>query len=98
MIAAQQGHILGVTRLQTQQQRQGLDAIMAAVHKIAHENIARLWYFPPTSKELEQVKELAVDVPADRDGASDRLDVAFFDQDFFDLCFKFVGGERESGD
>jgi hypothetical protein len=70
---------------------------MAAVHKIAHENVARLRYFPPTSKELEQVKKLAVDVPADRDGASHRLHIAFFDEDFFDLYFGWGEQGEERG-
>lgn len=97
MIPPQQSHMLGIPCLQTQQQRQGLHAIVTPVHKIAHENVARLRYFPPTSKKLEQVEELAVDVPAHRDGAPHRLDVAFFDEDFFDLLVGESGGEEERG-
>lgn len=63
---------------------------MPSVHKVPHENVARLRHFPPAGEELEEVVKLAVDVPADRDGAPYWLDVAFFDKNFFHLCFGFV--------
>lgn len=39
-------------------------------------------------KELENVVELAVDVPADSDGTADGLDIGLFQEDFFGFFAK----------
>ena len=76
MIATQEGDVPWVSGLECEQELEGFNAVVAAVNKVAHEDIAGGGHVATSVKELEEVMELAVDVAADGDGGAYRLHVA----------------------
>lgn len=64
MIPAKEGHVCRISGLQQHQQREGLQAVVASVHEVPHEYVVRVGHFAASSKELEQVVELPMNVPA----------------------------------
>ncbi len=65
VVAAQKRHVRGVARLEQHEQREHLQAVEAAVHKVAHEDIVGGGHLAARLKQLEQVMELAMNVAAD---------------------------------
>ena len=49
-----------------------------------HKDIIGIREIPSNSEQLEQIIELSVDIPTDRHGRVDRLDITFLHQQFFD--------------
>lgn len=62
MVAPQQRHVGWVARLEQQQQREHLQAVVAAVHKVTHEDVAGAGHLPASLKQPQQVMELPMDV------------------------------------
>ena len=58
-----------------------LEAVIAPVHEVPHEDVVGVWRWAPLSEQLLQVIELAVDVATHRHGAGHGLDVALFEQE-----------------
>ena len=52
------------TRLQREQQQEGLDAVVAAVHEVAHEQVVGLRAVAADLEQLHEVVELPMDVAA----------------------------------
>ena len=70
---------------QAQQQFERLYAIVPAIDKVAHEHVVRVGDFSARPEQLEEVKELPVDVAADRHGACHGLDVRLLHQEILHL-------------
>ena len=58
---------------------------MSSIDVVPHKEIVRLWDLAANFKELDQIMKLSVDVSADDDRSSNRLDVGFFDEYFHGL-------------
>ena len=58
MVAAQKRDPVGVASLEQEQYRHRLDGVVPPVHKVAHEDVARLGALAARAEELEQVVEL----------------------------------------
>ena len=63
----------------------GLDAVVASVNIVAHEEIVGVGRLAPDLEELHEVVELSVHVPAHGDGAHHPLHVALLGQDLLRL-------------
>ena len=64
MIASQEGHVGRPPRLEQHEQREGLQAVVAAVHKVPHEDVVRLGDLPARREELQEIMKLPMDVSA----------------------------------
>lgn len=65
MIAPQQRDMRWVCCLEQHQQREHLQAVVATVHKIAHENVVGAGHLTACFEKLQQVVKLAMYVTAD---------------------------------
>mmetsp|Transcript_21496 Transcript_21496/g.43067 ORF Transcript_21496/g.43067 Transcript_21496/m.43067 type:complete len:391 (-) Transcript_21496:60-1232(-) len=97
VVSPEQRNLGRIPRLQTQQQRQRLDRVVPPVHEIPHENIARLRHLAPRPEQLQEVPELPVDVPHDRDGGPDGTHVALLHQQRLDEEAQFFQGGLRQG-
>mmetsp|Transcript_35740 Transcript_35740/g.87966 ORF Transcript_35740/g.87966 Transcript_35740/m.87966 type:complete len:225 (-) Transcript_35740:339-1013(-) len=75
VVAAQQSDALRPPRLEQQQQGEGLQRVVPAVHKVTHEDVVGVRHVPARLEQLQEVVELPVDVPHDRDGRAHRVHV-----------------------
>lgn len=91
VVASQDGDALAIPHLESDEEGDRLDRVVASVDVIAHEEVIRVWGVAANAEQLGQVVELAVDVTAYCDGAPDSLDVRLLQQDF--PCL--MGGGRE---
>jgi hypothetical protein len=66
VVAPQQVHALGVGHLHRQQQRDHLDAELAAVHVVPQEQVVLLRHLSEPLEDVHQVEVLPVDVAHDR--------------------------------
>jgi len=80
VVTAQQRHLLWVLGLEDEQLRERLEAVVAAVDKVAHENVVGLGRVAARAEQLLQVVVLTVDVTAHGHGRAHRLHVALLDQ------------------
>lgn len=87
VVATENGDTILVADLECHQQGHSLDRVVATVHIVAHEQIVGVRRIAANAEQLHQVVELAVDVTADRDRATDRLDIGLLHQDLASLCF-----------
>lgn len=84
MIASEQSDSVGPPGLECHEKAEGLKAEVAPIDKVAHEDVARLWWLSTYPKELEEIPELAMDVAAHRDRTGYGLDVGLFKEQGFD--------------
>lgn len=86
VIAAQQRDVAGILELEAEEEREGFDAVVAAVDKVAEEDVVdvRRAAADLVGEEVEEVVELAVDVADDGDGGSHGLHVGFFHEQLGD--------------
>lgn len=77
MVAAEQQNVLWVLQFQAKEVFQRFHRVIAAVHKVADEDVALVGDFPADAEELQKVVELPVDVPTDIDRGADGLNVGF---------------------
>ena len=84
MVAAKQSHLVRPSCLQHHQPGQGLQAVVASVHKVAHEDVVGIRRRAASSEQLFQVIELSMDVPTDGDRRGDRLNVGLFQEQIAD--------------
>ena len=68
------------THLEAQQQEQGLHAVEAAIHEVAHEQVVGLGAVPAYLEQLHQVIELPMDVAACRQDHGCRVSLPRQDQ------------------
>lgn len=83
VIAAEQSDFVRISCFEEQKDREGLDAVVPAIHKITHEDVTCCGHFSSTLEELEQIKKLAVNIAAHCDGRADRLHIALFQKNIF---------------
>ena len=69
VISSQQRHVRWVPRFAQHQQREDLQAVVASIHEVAHENVVRAGGLPARVKKLEQVMKLAMNVSTDLQSA-----------------------------
>merc|ERR1712032_1163466 len=53
VIAPEQSDSVGPTSFEQQEQRHGLYTVVAAIHKVSHEDVAGLRALPPSPEELQ---------------------------------------------
>mmetsp|Transcript_73452 Transcript_73452/g.172572 ORF Transcript_73452/g.172572 Transcript_73452/m.172572 type:complete len:101 (+) Transcript_73452:307-609(+) len=73
---------------QCEEQQECFDTVEASVHKIAHEQVVRVWAFSTNFEKFLQVIELAVDVAANRDRGIHALDIALLEENLPSFCAK----------
>jgi hypothetical protein len=78
VVASEEGDPFGVFDLEAEEVFEGLDGVVAAINKIADEDVAR-------PEQLEHVVELPVDVAAHRHRTGYRLHIRLFQEDFLGL-------------
>lgn len=83
VVAADKRNAVRIAHFERQQQKEGLHAVKAAVHEVAHKEIIGAGTVATHLEKLDQVKELAVDVTADRNGRVNVVNVRLFDKDVF---------------
>ena len=88
VVAPQDGDAIPEANLQRHQQRHRLHAVVSPIHEVPHKQVVGVRRVAPDAEKLDQVMELPVDVPADRDRALHRLHVALLDQDLPRLIAK----------
>ena len=86
VIAAQDRDSVSESHLQTDEQSDSLDRVVASVDVVTHEEVVRVRRATSDLEELHKIVELAVHVSTDSDWAADGLHVALLKQDF--LCLK----------
>ena len=69
VVSPKQRHVRWVPRFAQHQQREHLQAVVASVHEVAHENVVRARGLPARVKKLEEVMKLAMNVSTDLQSA-----------------------------
>jgi len=75
VVAAKQCNFVGPSGFEQEQSGKRLEAVVAAIHEVAHEDVVGVGDLAASPEELFQVVELAVNVAADGDGREDRLHI-----------------------
>jgi len=84
VVASEKYDVFGVFQFVAKQELDGLNRVIASVDKIPNKNVARARQFPSDFEKLQDIKELAMDIPADGDGCLRFLDVALLEEQLFD--------------
>ena len=85
VVTSEDGNSVLEPHLQSDQERDSLDRVVATIDVITHEEVVGIWRLAANSKELFQIMELAMNVTADCDRGSNSLDVGLIDQDLLSL-------------
>lgn len=85
VVSSEESDVGWVLELQAEQKLERFDGVEASIDEVTHENVASVWNLSSLVEELQKVMELAVDISANGDWSFDWLDVAFLDEDLFDL-------------
>ena len=85
MVATQDRNSVLEADFQCDEQSDCLDAVVAAIDIVAHEEVVCVRGLSANLEQLAQVVELAMDVTADRHRRTHLLHVRLVDQDFFRL-------------
>mmetsp|Transcript_25081 Transcript_25081/g.45376 ORF Transcript_25081/g.45376 Transcript_25081/m.45376 type:complete len:216 (+) Transcript_25081:402-1049(+) len=64
VVAADEGDAIGIAYLQSEEEEEGFDAVVAAVDEVSEEEVVFVGTFTSDFEEFDQVVELAVDVSA----------------------------------
>ena len=78
MVTSEKGDAVGPLQLQTEQELEGLNRVVAAIDEVTHEDVAGIRNLTTFFEKLEEVVELTMDVTADGNGSADWLDIALF--------------------
>ena len=84
MVSSEKSHPVGPPSFEHHEPGEGLEAVVAAVHEVAHEDVVGVGAVAAGLEQRLQVVELAVDVAADRDRRGDRLDVGLLQEKITD--------------
>ena len=76
VVSSEQSHPVWPPSFEHHQPGEGLEAVVAAVHEVAHEDVVGVGRRPALPEQLLQVVELAVDIAADGDGAADQSEMS----------------------
>ena len=82
MVSSQDGDAVPVPNFECDEQRNRLDAVVAAVHVVAHEQVVGFRRRAADFEEFDEIVELSVNVSADRDGTLDSRDILLLGQNF----------------
>lgn len=85
VVASQDGYPRAESHLETDEETDGLYAVVSPVHIVAHEQVVCVRRLPPDAEQLHQIVELAVNIAANCHGAFHILYIAFFGQDLLGL-------------
>lgn len=77
VVASEDGNSFGVSNLERDEEGDRLDRVVTSVDIVSHEEIIGIGVGTANLEQLHKIVKLAVDVPAHRDGAFDRLYVGF---------------------
>ena len=64
VVASDQGYSIGVSHFKSQQQQKSLNAVVASVHKITHEQVVGVGALATYFEQLNQIIKLSVDISA----------------------------------
>jgi len=78
MVASKDYESASVPALETEEQFETLDRVLASVHLVTKKQLVCLWKITPNVEQFNQVVELAVHVPTDYHGYVHRLNIFFF--------------------
>lgn len=85
VVAPEQEYLFGVFDLVAEKKLNGLNGVVAPIHKISDEDVSGLRQFPAYLEQFEHVEELSVDVSADGDGCLGFLDIGLLEEKVLDL-------------
>ena len=71
MVASEDGDSIWVAHLQAYEEGDSLNGVVATVNVVTHEQVVVLWQLATNFEQLDQIKELAVDVSANGHRSSD---------------------------
>ena len=82
VVAPKESDVAGILELQAQEEAESFHRVVSPIHKVAQKYVRGVWRRSADGRaeEVQQVKELAVQIADDGDGRSDRLHIGFFDQ------------------
>ena len=98
VVAAQQRHVRRVPRLQQQQVGEHLQAVVAPVDEVAHEDVVRRRHLPRRLEQVQQVVVLPVDVAHDLDRRLELEQRRLVDKDvrgLVDQVRHVIGAQRD---
>ena len=75
MVASQERHSVRPASFEDHEAGEGLEAVVAPVYKVPHEDVVGVWRRSALSEQFLQVVELSVDIPTHRHWGADWLDV-----------------------
>lgn len=93
VIPSQDRHSISVSQLECNEQSDSFNRVVSTINIVTHEEVVGVGGVTTDSEELGEIVELSVNITTDGDGASNRLDVGFFHEDFSGLS---RGGGRGS--
>eukprot|EP00537_Pseudo-nitzschia_pungens_P007924 CAMPEP_0172379352 /NCGR_PEP_ID=MMETSP1060-20121228/69888_1 /TAXON_ID=37318 /ORGANISM="Pseudo-nitzschia pungens, Strain cf. cingulata" /LENGTH=365 /DNA_ID=CAMNT_0013107093 /DNA_START=1920 /DNA_END=3014 /DNA_ORIENTATION=+ len=83
VIPPQQRHVRRKLEFEAEQQAERLYRVMPPVHQVPQKDVGCVrWPTPHRLEDVEQIKELPVQISHHRHGAGHRLDVGFLDEEF----------------
>jgi hypothetical protein len=85
VVSAQNGDAVLVSTFESDEERDSLDRIVAAVDVIAHEEVVGVGALAADAKQLLQIVKLAVNVATHRHGAADGLHIRLLYQNLTSL-------------
>jgi hypothetical protein len=77
VVSTKQGHLLRVEHLDNHKQRKSLQAVVAAIHEIAHEDVIRVFHFATNFEEFHKVIELTMNIAANSNWTANWLYIRF---------------------
>lgn len=78
MITSEKGNVSWILELQTEQELESLNWVVASVNEVAHEDIASVRDLTSLIKELQKIMELTMDISTNSDWSRNWLNVALF--------------------
>ena len=84
MVSPEERHTVGPASFEDHQPGESLQAVVAPVYKVSHEDVVCVRRRSALSEELLQVVELSMDISADRHGGADGLDVGLLQEKITD--------------
>lgn len=75
VVSAQNGDSVAVAHLEADEQRDGLDGVVATIYVISHEEVVGIRRLAANSEQLDQVIPLAMNIAADGHRAAHRLHI-----------------------
>ena len=88
VVASEDGNAVLEADLEGDEERDGLDGVVAAIDVVAHEEVVRVGGLASDLEQLAQVVELSVDIATDGHRGAHLLHVGLIDQDFLCLSHK----------